>query len=82
MLQPFPTSTVEQMRTLTFNEAFLLQGLQRRSLQDQLLQPGLHSLPFRVFQVGCRARDCRGRQEEVLEREVKEEEVSGDGGED
>lgn len=74
--------TAEQTRTLTFNEAFLLQGLQRRSLQDQLLQPGLHSLPFCVFQVGCGARDCRGRKEEALEREDKEEEMSKDGGED
>lgn len=29
---------------------------------DQLLQPGLHSLPLRVLQVGRRARDYRGRK--------------------
>lgn len=50
-----------QRENPTFNEAFLLQRLQRRPLQDQLLQPGLHSLPLRVLQVGRRAGDCRGR---------------------
>lgn len=79
-------------RNLTFNEPFLLQRLQRRPLQDQFLQPGLHPLPLRVLQVGRRARDCRGRKGGGGGREGGREggggqrgageKVSWDGGED
>lgn len=69
---------------VTFNEPFLLQGLQRRSLQDQLLQPGLHSLPFWVFQVGRGARDCITRERgDVKEgRQGRGGQWRGEGGED
>lgn len=76
----------------TFNEAFLLQRLQRRPLQHQLLQPRLHPLPLRVLQVGRRAGDCRGSTEGSGGREGggeggggqcgAGEQVSRDGGED
>lgn len=45
---------------LTFNEALLLQCLQRRPLHDQLLQPALHPLPLCVLEIWWRTWDCRG----------------------
>lgn len=39
-----------------------MQGLQRRSLQDQLLEPGLDPFPLGVLQVGRGARDCGGER--------------------
>lgn len=75
----------------TFNEALLLQSLQRRPLQHQLLQPRLHPLPLRVLQVGRRTGDCGGSAEGGVRREGGEggggqcgagEQVSRDGGED